>query len=112
MTDEQRERKIPELDRTIYDRYWGIIIAIPKAMIRRAQALLGLPEMEATWFVVRRYTDVDLPESIDGMTGDLYVSRSLDFESQTVLLSITSETERKGLSAISPGCHYPHRKIW
>ena len=114
MTDEQkrRERKIPELDKTIRNPYWGIVIAIPKAMVRRAQALLGLPEMEATWLVARRYTDVDLPESIDGMADDLYVSRNLDFESQTVLLSITSTVERKGMFAVAPGCHYPHRKIW
>jgi hypothetical protein len=107
-----RARKTKVLDEVIYKPYWGVIIAIPKVMVRRAQALLGLPEMEATWFVVRRYTDVDLPESIDGMTDNLYVSRSLDFESQMVLLSITSDVERKGLFAIAPGCHYPHRKIW
>lgn len=111
MTEEQRERKVPELDEVLREPYWGIIIVIPKAMIRKAQSILGLPEMEATWFVARRYTDVDLPESIDGMTDDLYVSRSLDFDSQTMLLSITSATERKGMYAIAPGCQYPRRKI-
>lgn len=112
MTDELIARKLPELDRTFFEPYWGIILQIPKAMVRRAQALFGMPEMEATWFIARRYGDVDLPETIDGMANDLYVSRSLEFESQMVLLSITSITERKGLYAIAPGCHYPHRKIW
>ncbi len=112
MTEEQRERKVLELDKTFCQPCWGVIIAIPKALIRRAQALLGMPEMDATWFVARRYTDVDLPESIDGMTDDLYVSRSLEFESQMVLLSITSAVERKGMFAIALGCKDPQRKIW
>jgi hypothetical protein len=111
MTEEQRKRKVPELDRTIHEPYWGVVLRIPKAMVRRAQALLGMPEMEATWFVARRYTDVELPESINGMADDLYVSRNLDFASQTVLLSITSTKERKGMYAIAPGNEYPQRQV-
>jgi len=112
MTEEQRELKISELDSTLFKPYWGIIIAISKTVIRRVQALLGMPEMEAVLFVARRYAEVDLPESIDGMTDDLYVSRSIDFESQMVLLSITSITERKGMYAITPGFKYPQKQVY
>ena len=111
MTEEQRKRKALELDCVIDKPYWGIVLRIPKAMVRRAQALLGLPEMDATWFVARRYAGLELPESIDGMSDDLYVSRSLDFASQTVLLSITSETERMGMFEIAFGCEYPHKRV-
>jgi hypothetical protein len=110
MTEEQRNHKIPELDRMIRKPCWGIILMIPKVMVRRAQAVLGLPEMEATWFVARRYTDIDLPDwpSDDG---GLYVSRQLDFASQTVLLSVTSDIGRNGFYEIAPGCEYPQRKV-
>jgi len=111
MTEEQRERKVPELDRMVHEPYWGVVLRIPKAMVRRTQAILGLPEMEAIWFVARRYTDVELPEALDGMSDDLYVSRNLDFASQTVLLSITSTTQRKGMYAIAPGNEYPQREV-
>lgn len=106
MTEEQRECKRPELDRIIHDPYWGIILRIPKVMVRRTQAVLGLPEMEATWFVAVWYTDIELPDWPDSH-GDMYVSRQLDFASQTVLLSITSSTARKGMFEIAPGCEYP-----
>lgn len=106
-----RARKTKVLDEAARKPYWGIILRIPKAIVHRAQALLGMPEMEATWFVARRYTDVELPESIDGMADNLYVSRSLDFASQTVLLSITSTTERKGMYAIAPGNEYPQKQV-
>jgi len=111
MTKKQRELNIPELDIVIRKPYWGVVLRIPKVMVRRAQAILGLPEMEATWFVARRYTDVDLPESLDGMSDALYVSRSLDFASQTVLLSVTSTMERKGMHVIASGNEYPQREI-
>ena len=107
MTEKNGKRKVLELYRKIPELYWGVIIRIPKAMVRRAQTILGLSEMEATWFVARRYTGVDLPESIDGMSDDLYFSRSLEFASQTVLLSITSMTERKGMYIIASGNEYP-----
>lgn len=110
MTEEQRKRKVPELDKVVHEPYWGIILRIPKAMVRRAQAILGLPEMEATWFVAVWYTDVELPDWPDS-SGDLYVSRQLDFASQTILLSVTSATERKGMFEIAPGCEYPQRQV-
>lgn len=111
MTEDMKERKILQLDKDVHKPFWGVIICIPRAAIRRAQSLLGMPEVEATWFVARRYTDVELPEDMAGMPDDLYVSRNLDFASQMMCLSITSTTERKGMFALSPGCEYPRKLV-
>jgi hypothetical protein len=108
LNKEQKEFKILELDRLIQKPHWGIILRIPKAMVRIAQGLLGLSEFGAAWLVAKRYTDVELPESPDGLGDDLYISKSLDFGSQTILLSITSTVERKGMYIVTPGGEYPH----
>jgi len=102
-----REDKLFQLDIATLEPIWGVTICVSRATIRRTQLILGLSEFEATWFAARRYADVELPESLDGMPDDLYVSKNIEPASQTVCVSITSTKKRKGMFVVSSGCAYP-----